>query len=110
MAQENALVHVKSLAEFEALLEKSKDRFVVVDFWATWCGPCKAIAPQFEYAAKEHPNVVFVKVDVDEAEELSDMYKVKALPTFKIFKDKKVLHEYVGGNPEGFHKFLTNLK
>jgi thioredoxin 1 len=55
----------KNLAEFNALI--NTDKLVVVDFYATWCGPCKLISPKFEKLVDEYPEVVFAKVDVDDA-------------------------------------------
>ena len=73
---------------------------VVVDFFATWCGPCKMIAPKLaewseELAGKAH----FIKVDVDEASELAAEYKISAMPTFKIFKKGEVVDTILGANP-----------
>ena len=71
---------VRSLAtkeEFDTLLSSSGDKAVVVDFTATWCGPCQRIAPIYEELAKEFPQCVFVKVDVDENQETAMACQVK---------------------------------
>jgi thioredoxin 1 len=60
---------------------------VVVDFFATWCGPCKRIAPQFESLAKQFPTVKFVKVDIDAVADLADTYQIRAIPTFLVFQE-----------------------
>ena len=77
-------------AEFDAVLTEAAKagQTVVVDFTATWCGPCQKIAPTFEALAKEFPHVVFVKVDVDENSETAEACNVSAMPTFKAFRDK----------------------
>jgi thioredoxin 1 len=80
---------------------------VVIDFFATWCGPCKRIAPVFEdLADKFYPAVTFLKVDVDESPELVDQFDVSAMPTFVFLKDgvivKRVEGADVMGLEEGF--------
>merc|ERR1712083_1285165 len=62
---------------------------VVVDFHATWCGPCKMIAPHLEEMDKTMDDVVFLKVDVDECEDIAEEYKVTAMPTFVFLKNKE---------------------
>lgn len=62
---------------------------VVVDFYATWCGPCKGIAPKFAKLAAKHENVLFMKVDVDEAEEIVANFDVRLMPTFIFLLDGK---------------------
>ena len=58
---------------------------VLVDFWATWCGPCKMIAPVIEEVSKEVSNARFVKIDVDENENLANKYQISSIPTLMIF-------------------------
>lgn len=97
------MVHtVSTLTEFEELLKesKNKNKLIVVDFFATWCGPCLRIAPKIEdWSTNDFKDkVLFVKVDVDQAEELSQKYEVEAMPTFVFFKDGDVIHRVVGAN------------
>ena len=69
---------------------------VVVDFWATWCGPCRAMGPIFEEVAKETDGVVFAKVDVDENEEFSAACGIRSIPTIALFKDGKMVAKNTG--------------
>ncbi|MBO4572571.1 MAG: thioredoxin [Clostridia bacterium] len=69
---------------------------VVVDFWASWCGPCKMLAPIFEETALAHPEVKFAKVNVDEQEELAIRYKVSAIPTVLLFENGDIVDKFVG--------------
>ena len=71
----------------------------VIDCFATWCGPCKVIAPQIVQYAKEFPNAKFYKVDVDEVPDIAQELGVRAMPTFKIFKDGEIVGDVVGANP-----------
>ena len=79
---------------------------VVIDFFATWCGPCKKIAPAFEKLAEVYPSIAFLKVDVDESGELVDRYEVQAMPTFIFMKDGVVVKRIEGADlramEEGF--------
>ena len=72
---------------------------VVIDFYATWCGPCKRIAPVFEdLADKFYPKIQFLKVDVDESPELVDKFDVHAMPTFVFLKDGKIVKRVEGAD------------
>jgi thioredoxin 1 len=79
---------------------------VVIDFFATWCGPCKKIAPAFEQLSTVYPSIIFLKVDVDESAELVDKYGVQAMPTFVFLKDGVVVKRIEGADlramEEGF--------
>jgi len=73
---------------FEAQLKEAGDNLVIVDFYATWCGPCKMISPELEkMASSEFTDVMFLKVDVDENEDIAAEYNVTAMPTFIFFKN-----------------------
>ncbi|KAF8243931.1 thioredoxin-domain-containing protein, partial [Wilcoxina mikolae CBS 423.85] len=76
------------------------DKLVVIDFFATWCGPCKVISPQFEQMSKEFENVAFYKLDVDENQAVAAEYDVRAMPTFLFFKNGEKVEDVVGANPK----------
>jgi thioredoxin 1 len=80
---------------------------VVIDFFATWCGPCKRIAPTFEKLAEAFPKITFLKVDVDESPDLVNKYDVSAMPTFVFLKDGLVIKRVEGADMKeleaGFH-------
>lgn len=94
------MVHqVKSKAELETKFSEAGDKLVVVDFFATWCGPCKRIAPLLdEIAAKNQNKLVMLKVDVDEVEELVGEYSIEVMPTFVFKRKGEHLDTLVGSN------------
>ena len=69
---------------------------VVVDFWATWCGPCVLLEPVLSEVAEELPDVKFGKVDVDKAQELAKKYRIMSIPNMCIFKDGKLVDRIIG--------------
>lgn len=79
---------------------------VVIDFFATWCGPCKHIAPKFEELSKIYPAITFLKVDVDEAQDLAEQFDVRAMPTFVFLRDGVQLHKIEGADLKGIGQAL----
>ena len=75
------------------------DGKVVVDFWAPWCGPCKAVAPEIQKLAEKHANVTFVKVNVDEAPGVAGRYNVMGIPTIGRFEGGQLVKTAVGAMP-----------
>ncbi|KAH6608400.1 thioredoxin domain-containing [Trichoderma cornu-damae] len=98
-----AVHHVKTKSRAEEFKQVVKEQEkVLVDCFATWCGPCKAIAPILEKASDEaefKDRVHFVKFDVDELPELSQQLGIRAMPTFLFFKNGEKVDEMIGANP-----------
>ena len=88
--------NVLNLAELTPLTSAAK--LTVVDFFATWCGPCKAIAPHFANLATQKTNVNFVKVDVDKSRDIAQQYQIRAMPTFIFFKNGRVIETIEGAD------------
>ena len=87
----------------------TKDKKVVIDFFAPWCGPCKRIAPDYEKLAETYTDIEFVKCNVDESSELAELFEVESLPTFLLINNLKVVHKFVGTNMEGLTKKVEEL-
>lgn len=84
---------------FEEEVLKS-DKPVLIDFWATWCGPCRMVGPVIEQIAEEHPEIKVGKINVDEQTELAGAFHVMSIPTLMAVKDGKVVNQSVGVQPK----------
>ncbi len=92
---------------FEAEILNS-DKPCLVDFFATWCGPCKMMSPIVDQIADENPDIKVGKLDVDEADELAEKYDVSSIPTLLVFKDGAVAETFIGVTAKD--KILAALK
>lgn len=84
-----------TVANFETEVLKS-EKPILIDFWATWCGPCKTMAPIVEKIAEERTDIKVCKIDVDQEPELARQYRVMSIPTFLVFKDGEVVKRDMG--------------
>lgn len=103
-----ATVVTKDTFKQEVLEKKG---LVLVDFHAEWCGPCKMTDPIIEELSKEMKDVSFAKVDVDQENEIAQEYNVSSIPSFYIFKDGKLVSQFVGAmGKEGFEDKINDAK
>ncbi|KAK7910332.1 hypothetical protein WMY93_015016 [Mugilogobius chulae] len=102
--------HIESDDEFEEALKAAGNKLVVVDFTATWCGPCKMIAPKFEKMSEEFTDVVFLKVDVDDVADVAGKCGIRSMPTFQFYKNGKKVDEFSGASEPKLREFIEKYK
>ena len=106
MANDN-IIHIGSEEAFDQLI--AGDTPVLVDFWATWCGPCRMIAPIVEEIAAQYADKVIVaKVDVDEQGELAQRYRIMNIPTLLLFKGGEIVDKAIGARPKAALEQMLN--
>jgi len=103
-----------------AVVELSKDNFeqtikdkdfVVVDFWAPWCGPCRSFAPVYDKVSEDHEDIVFAKVNTEDERELAAHFQIRSIPTLMIFREQVIIFAQPGALPEGsFRELLEKAK
>ena len=87
---------IEYINELDKFNEFIKEGTVLIDFFATWCGPCKMLSPVIEQVEREHPELKVVKVDVDEAPQIAVKYGIQAIPTLFLVKEGKVIDKRMG--------------
>ncbi|KAI3521948.1 hypothetical protein L1887_11424 [Cichorium endivia] len=109
MSMEGVVIRCHTVEEWEEQFEKHFDseRLVVVYFTATWCAPCRIIAPAFFDVANMTPYVTFIKVDVDELRSIAEKYSVEAMPTFIFLKKGEIVDKIVGANKDTIRAYVV---
>lgn len=104
----SSIQKLRTVEEYSKVISDGK--LSVIDFYATWCGPCKAMIPHISKLIKENSDVNFYKVDVDESSDLAIHCQVNSMPTFIFAKDSKLLDKVVGANPPAVENIIKQLK
>ncbi len=91
-------------ASFEQTI-KDHD-FVVVDFWAPWCGPCRSFAPVYDKVSEDFSDVVFAKVNTEEHQQIAAHFQIRSIPTLMIFREQIIIFSQAGALPEGSFRDL----
>ena len=87
------------------------NNIVILDFWASWCGPCRIFAPIFEEASNQHPDVVFGKINTEEEEELGALFNIRSIPNIVVFREQIGLYSQPGALPlQGLNDLLKQIK
>ncbi|MDH5217831.1 MAG: thioredoxin [Gammaproteobacteria bacterium] len=94
---------------FEQAIQDNK--IILLDFWATWCGPCKQFGPVFEAASDEHPDVVFAKVNTEEEQELAAQFQIRSIPTLMAIKEQVIVFSQPGALPaSALSEIISKIK
>ena len=91
---------VATSENYDQLISENKDKIIIADFWAEWCGPCKMLGPVLEEIDNESTEIKVIKVNVDEEQEIAAKFGVQSIPTMVVYKDGEPVGHMVGAYPK----------
>jgi thioredoxin 1 len=84
---------------------------IIIDFWASWCAPCRSFAPTFEAASEQHADIVFAKVNTEEQQELAAAFNIRSIPTLMVFREKVIVYADAGALPAaGLQQLIDGVR
>ncbi len=112
MSSGNTIRHLSDTATFKEFLnnDKTKNQLYVIDFHATWCKPCKRVSPLYDKLCNSCSDVVYFKCDVDDADELAEVFEVRSVPTFIFAYNRTILEKMEGANIKHIEAKVNELK
>jgi thioredoxin 1 len=102
-----SIINVKTLGEYSQILKNN--RYVVANFSASFCKPCKEIAPFIEELVVSYPNITFLKIDIEDASDISDYHNITSIPFFKFYKNEIEITSYCGTDKRIIQEALENM-
>jgi thioredoxin 1 len=102
-----SIINVKTLGEYSQILKNN--RYVVANFSASFCKPCKEIAPFIEELVVSYPNITFLKIDIEDASDISDYHNITSIPFFKFYKNEIEITSYCGTDKRIIREALDNM-
>lgn len=88
-----------------------KNDFVIIDFWAPWCGPCQSFGPVYEQVSEKHADIVFAKVNTQDQQELAATFNIRSIPTLMLFREQVILYAEAGALPQSsFEKLIEDAR
>lgn len=100
-----AVIHAKQ-EDFNSII--SSNEIVFVDFWAKWCGPCRAFGPIYEKVSDNHPEITFIKIDIDENQQIAEEAGIHSIPTIKVIKNRLEIWDHKGSISENDLEMVVN--
>jgi thioredoxin 1 len=89
----------------------ANNSMLIIDFWASWCAPCRSFAPTFEAASEQHADIVFAKVNTEEQQELAGAFNIRSIPTLMVFRDQVIVYADAGAlPPAGLQQLIDGVR